>query len=213
MTNAHVFIDNSNIISGAQDAARTLEGAPWPAVRIDWKNFFSVVEGNYSAVTRVFAGSLPPGNEALWQYARDFGYNTSLLKRVAADDGRIREQAVDEVLHAKIAGAILDFDPPQVLVLVTGDGRDGEFGTSFLKQAERAIKRGWNVDVLSWSALLSENYRRLEESHADSVQVIELDDFYHSITFLCDGDFHHGDGVYFHVNGRRARPLPSDFGQ
>lgn len=210
---AHIFVDNSNVIAGAQDAARLRENAPWPAVRIHWRNFFRVAEGNYRPLTRVFAGSLPPGNDALWKYARDNGYDTSLLKRVASDDGKIREQAVDEVMHAKIAGALLDFDAPQVLVLVTGDGQDGEFGTSFIKQATRAIRRGWDVDVISWDGLLSDNYRRLEREYPDRIQIVKLDDFYSSITFLCQGDFHHGDGVMIHVQERVTSHLPTDFGQ
>jgi hypothetical protein len=207
---AHIFVDNSNVIAGAQEVARLREDAPWPAVRIYWRNFFRLVEHHYQPVTRMFAGSLPPGNEALWQYARENGYDTSLLKRVARDDGRTGEQAVDEVLHARIAGALLDFDAPQALVMVTGDGQAGEFGTSFLQQAERAIRRGWNVHLLSWDAQLSGNFRRLADDYPEQMRITLLDAFYESITFLCAGEFHHGDGKLINVRERVVAPLASE---
>jgi len=69
----HVFIDNSNIYGGAQRAAETLEpDAIWLAVRVYLRNFVNLIEGG-DAVTRVLAGSVPPGNDSLWQNARDLG--------------------------------------------------------------------------------------------------------------------------------------------
>lgn len=206
---AHMFVDNSNLIGGAQKVARNNEGVPWLVVRIDWENFFRLIEADYLPVTRVLAGSLPPGNEKLWQHARGYGYDTSLLKRVRKDNGRLSEQAVDEVMHAKIAGVLLDYEPPQTLVLVTGDGALGEFGTSFLQQVQRALKHGWHVDVISWRLLLSRNFLRLAAQHQDKIRVIELENYYENVTFLCRGDYTDADGKVFHVAGRRARPLPA----
>ncbi|WP_156347086.1 NYN domain-containing protein [Sphingomonas sp. Leaf33] len=205
---AHIFIDNYNVIAGAQEAAKIRENAPWPAVRIHWRNFFKLVEGDYSPITRMFAGSLPPGNEALWQYAKDHGYDTSLLQRVVREDGRSGEQAVDEVLHAKIAGALLDFDAPQALVMVTGDGQAGEFGTSFLQQAERALRRGWNIDIWSWEAQLSGNFKNLAGRNSDKMKIFLFDRFYEAITFLREGEFHHGDGNLIRISERRVSALP-----
>src|SRR5262245_868408 len=97
----HIFVDNSNIYGGAQRAAGTIEpGAHWMSVRIYYRNLFRLIEGE-DVATRVLAGSVPPGNDALWQVARDLGYNTDLLQRVEQDDGRLVEQAVDEMLHLK----------------------------------------------------------------------------------------------------------------
>lgn len=206
---AHMFVDNSNLIGGAQKVARDREGAPWPAVRIYWRNFFQLIEADYLPMNRVLAGSLPPGNEKLWQYARKYGYDTSLLKRVRNDDGRLAEQAVDEVMHAKIAGALLDYEPPQTLVLVTGDGAQAEFGTSFLQQVQRALKRGWFVDVISWRLLLSRNFLRLAAQHKDQIKVIELENFYTSITFLCGGDYTDKLGNTVHVDERVVSPFPA----
>lgn len=205
---AHMFVDNSNVIGGAQKAARDIEGAPWQSVRIYWRNFFEFIEADYLPVTRVFAGSLPPGNEELWQFARDYGYDTSLLHRVRQDDGRLTEQAVDEVLHLKIAEVLLDYEPPQTLVLVTGDGKVSNFGTSFLAQAERAIKRNWRVDILSWQGSLSGQFKGLAARNPDCVEIIELDQVYNSITFLKPIEYTLGDGKIATAPERIVSPLP-----
>lgn len=206
MSQAHLFVDNSNLIGGAQKAAASLENAPWMAVRIYWRNFFQLIEGSLLPVTRVLAGSLPPGNEELWQYARRYGYDTTLLKRVEQDDGRLGEQAVDEVLHARIAGALLDYRPPQTLVLVTGDGNISTFGTSFLQQVERAIRHDWNVRIYSWKAQLSGKFGRIKTQRKDQLQIIHLDDFYIQVTFICAGDYNI-QGHVASVTGRVVSPL------
>ncbi len=187
---AHVFVDNSNIFGGARRAAEAQEpGTPWPAVRVYYRNLFRLIEGSHQAITRVMAGSVPPGNEELWDYARQAGYNTGLLRRVSTDEGRLVEQGVDELLHLKIANVLLDYDPPQALVLATGDGRIGQYGTGFLQQAERALKRGWAVEVWSWREQLSRSYGRLADTAGGGLTIHELDPYYGQITFIAAGTY------------------------
>lgn len=187
----HLFVDNSNIIGGAQRLAFERDGAPWMATRVYWRNFFRLIEGSMLPATRVLAGSLPPGNEELWEYSRKHGYDTTLLRRVQRDDGRLGEQAVDEVLHARIAGVLLDYSSPpeQVLVLATGDGNLSEFGTSFLQQVSRAVRLGWKVKIYSWRAQLSRKFSQVRAAHPEQIEVVYLDDFYRSITFVKGGDY------------------------
>ena len=187
---SHIFIDNSNIFGGAQRAAATIEPqAVWLAVRIYYRNFFQLLEKNTNPVSKVMAGSVPPGNEKLWNYARQQGYDTDLLRRVENDDGRLAEQGVDEIAHLKIANVLLDFDAPQTLVLVTGDGNDSDFGTSFTKQAERALKRGWTVQVWSWRDQLSGRFARLNGIGTGHLQINELDTYYYCTTFIQGGTY------------------------
>jgi len=186
----HVFIDNSNMFGGAQRAARALEpGVPWQAIRLYYRNFFLLLENRQHVWTRVLGGSVPPGNEALWDYARYAGYDTSLLHRIAQDDGRLAEQAVDEVLHLRIANALLDYDPPQTLVIATGDGNQGEFGTSFDDQVTRALRRGWEVEVWSWQAQLSGQFQRIRLRTGETPRVMLLDPHYFSITYVRGGEY------------------------
>jgi len=186
----HVFIDNSNVFGGAAECAKLLEPqVPWVAVRVYFRNLFALIEKGRPKLTAVLGGSVPRGNEGLWDYARQQGYSTDLLRRLDNADGTTEEQAVDEVLHLKIANALLDHDPPQTLVLVTGDGSESDFGTGFAKQVDRALKRGWDVEVYSWRAGLSGVFGRQAASSNGKMKVFELDSNYHSLTFVKAGRY------------------------
>lgn len=178
----HIFVDNSNLFIGAQVTAQRLEPAiPKGSIRVYYRNLFQLIEQSYLPVKRVLAGSVPPGNDHLWNHAKAWGYDTALLRRIAIDAGKQREQGVDEILHLRIAESLMDYDPPQALVLVTGDGGLGDFGTSFLRQIERALKRNWRVDLWSWSACLSKKFREISNPN---FRIMVLDPFYLSITFV-----------------------------
>ena len=206
----HVFMDNSNIYGGAQKAAGRHEAhVPWQAVRLYTRNLVALVESTRKVQTRVLAGSVPPGNDELWRYAKDLGYNTDLLRRVEADDGRMLEQGVDELLHLKIANAVLDHDPKHRLVLLTGDGKTSTFGTSFPQQAERAIREGWTVEVWSWPDALSSHWRRLATKYPGKVDIHDLDPYYYSITFVKAGAFIRADGSTVYVADRIVSKLPA----
>jgi hypothetical protein len=187
---AHIFVDNSNIFGGAQRAANTHEpGAVWMSVRLYYRNFFRLIEHGHQPETRELAGSVPPGNEALWDYAREGGYNTDLLEKIEEDDGNLAEQGVDEMLHLKIANSLLDCSPPQTLVLATGDGNVSDFGTSFVQQARRALNQGWDVEVWSWKEQLSGRYERIRVPDGRSLNVNLLDGYYKQITFIDGGKY------------------------
>ena len=190
----HVFFDNSNIWGGAQAVRHDKEpGIPWAAFRIYYRNLFALMENGREALTKVLAGSVPPSCDSLWEYARSHGYDTDLLHRVKRDDGSIGEQGVDEVLHMKIANAVLDFGAPQTLVVATGDGKTSEFGTGFLKQIERALKHGWNVELWSWEPCLNGKYEKLRKTSGGMFDVRILDPYYFSVTFVKEGVYYERD--------------------
>jgi hypothetical protein len=204
---AHVFIDNSNVFHGAQREAKRREpDAPWPAVRISYPRLFTLVEATHTVITRTLAGSVPPGNDDLWSHARRGGYNTDLLRRVASSDGSSREQGVDEMLHLKIANALLDYDAPQALVLVTGDGAKSDFGTSFIRQAERAVKRSWTLHVWSWRRQLSPKFAQLTRP-AKPVHLNYFDGNYADLVYLKRGRYRLDD-VSVYCPGRAAGAAP-----
>lgn len=204
---AHIFVDNSNIFGGAQRAAAELEPeAIWLAVRLYYDHFFQLLEHQLSPITRVLAGSVPPGNDELWKYARQAGYDTDLLKKVEKNDGSLTEQGVDEVLHLKIANVLLDFDAPQTLVLATGDAHDSDYNTSFRQQVHRALKRGWTVHVWSWKDQLSGRFARLFGHGTGRLFIHELDPWYKSITFVHGGEYDI-NGVHVSIKGRIVHKL------
>lgn len=204
---AHVFVDNSNLIGGARrTAAKQEPHVPWPAVRIEYANFFALVERGFAVKTRVFAGSVPPGNDELWTHAERAGYQTDLLRKIESDDGMLKEQGVDELLHLKMANALLDYRAPQTLVIVTGDGAKSEFGTSFTEYVKRASKAGWDSVVWSWSRNLSPRFKHLI---ADGVRlkVHSLDAYYEQVTFVKGGSWVLEDRGVIETKTRRAKAL------
>lgn len=207
----HVFIDNSNVFGGAQSmSGRVEKHVPWPALRVHFRNLALLVEGGQQVGLRVLAGSVPPGNDDLWNYARDMRYETNLLRKVEKDDGRWGEQGVDELLHLKIANLLLDAEEPQALVLVTGDGRVSQFGTGFGLQAARALKRGWQVEIWSWTSALSPTFGKLTGLFVGKIRIHPLDKFFRSITFVKGGRY--GPPVVpkiINLAERIVAPLPS----
>ena len=92
---------------------------------------------------------------------------------------RHREQGVDEILHMKMLQSIVDAPRPGTMVLATGDAAEAEFSDGFLSNVERALKQGWNVELIGWYNNISSAWRnKAFEQRWDSGQfrVIEIDD-------------------------------------
>ncbi len=89
------------------------------------------------------------------------------------------EQAVDEILHLKILESIIDAKTPAIIVLATGDGAEGEYSQGFLKMVERALERGWKVELVSFNHTTSSSYRRkaFRAKWGPHFRIIELDEF------------------------------------
>lgn len=207
MPNTHIFLDNANIYGGAQQAAKEFEGVPWQSVRVEYASLLRLLTwGKNQRKTSMLAGSVPPGNEALWQAARDAGFDTTLLRRVENDDGRLVEQAVDEAIHLKIANILLDEEEPGIIVLATGDGRATPQGCSFTQQVVRAAKRGWRVEIWSWRSQLSKYLRDTRTRYPDLISVYKFDEWYREIVFIKGGTYPVGSST-LEYNSRRVESL------
>ena len=92
---------------------------------------------------------------------------------------RMIEQGVDEILHLKILESIVDTDVPGTIVLATGDAAQAEYSQGFMAMAERALKKGWTVELVSWSKNISAMYTRREwvEAWGQQFRIITLDDY------------------------------------
>lgn len=181
----HIVIDNSNLYNTLTRAAARIEPqVPWVGIRLHLDNFFDALENRGQIGTRVFVGSEKSAAASIWQKAKDRGYETHILQRILHSDGSTSEQAVDEIAHLKIANAVLDFDGEQTLVIVSGDGKISDFGTSFPEQAKRALKRAWSIEVWAFSEGMTGEYKELIEIYPDRVKKVYLDDFYENITFV-----------------------------
>lgn len=89
------------------------------------------------------------------------------------------EQGVDEILHLKILESLLDTDEPATIVLATGDAAEAEFSGGFMRMVERALQRGWRVELVSFSQVTSYAYQRKEfrSRWGNQFRIIALDDY------------------------------------
>lgn len=189
------------IMVGFHDAVKVSRNIPITTrirrVHMSFANFSKIMERGRPTAKRVLVGSdrLPSIDEA-----DKLGYETNILDRVHKAKHtapRVRkvprlapvesetaaerwvEQGVDEILHLKILESLLDTDEPATIVLATGDAAEAEYSGGFMRMVERALQRGWAVELVSFSQVTSSAYRRKEfrVKWGLRFQVIELDGY------------------------------------
>jgi hypothetical protein len=87
---------------------------------------------------------------------------------------------VDETLQIRIGESVMQyFEMPGTLVIATGDARPAKYSDGFLAYAQRALKMGWSVEVVSWKASLSSAWSTLlkDNTIGSRFRIIELDQF------------------------------------
>lgn len=91
----------------------------------------------------------------------------------------VTEQGVDEILHMKMLESMVDTDYPSTMVLATGDAAVAEYSSGFLRNVERALERGWKVELVAWKRSMSYAYRdkAFAKKWAGQFTIVELDDF------------------------------------
>ena len=89
------------------------------------------------------------------------------------------EQAVDEILHLKILESVVDAKVPSTIVLATGDAAEAEYSGGFLKMVERALEKGWKVELVSFKHNTSGAYRKRDfrSKWGTAFKTVELDEF------------------------------------
>lgn len=98
----------------------------------------------------------------------------------------ITEQGVDEILHMKMLESIVDAEKPATMVLATGDANVAEYSPGFMKMVERALLKGWKVELVAWRESMSGAYRNkafLKKWQAQFM-ILELDDFQEDLLAL-----------------------------
>lgn len=91
----------------------------------------------------------------------------------------VSEQGVDEILQMKLLESLVDTQKPSTIVLASGDAAEAEYSGGFLKNVERALNKGWKVELVAWSTGLSQEYRSRDflQRWKGMFEVILLDDF------------------------------------
>ncbi|KAK0611183.1 hypothetical protein B0T14DRAFT_439211 [Immersiella caudata] len=108
----------------------------------------------------------------------------SATPETSGDDGfavtmKNGEQGVDEVLHLKILQSTIDTDGGATMVLATGDAAQAEYSDGFKSNVERALSRGWNIELCGWSRNISSAWREpaFTSKWSEQFRIIELDGF------------------------------------
>ncbi|KAK6501000.1 hypothetical protein TWF506_003756 [Arthrobotrys conoides] len=195
----HVFVDYSNISIGFYDSVKKLlldarkSSRPPQIQHISFKTLSLILERGRPAIKKVLVGSTR--NNDLKSEAQDLNYEVSILQRVPRENQdpstaskassrgyasepeqsrkRTGEQAVDEVLIMKILESLVDC-PPATIVLATGDGNITQFSDGFYKAVERALEKGWNVELVAFKRTISKSWKKLV---CPQFRIILLDGF------------------------------------
>ncbi|KIW89113.1 uncharacterized protein Z519_09965 [Cladophialophora bantiana CBS 173.52] len=95
------------------------------------------------------------------------------------------EQAVDEILHLKILESLVDAQKPSTIVLATGDAAEAEYSDGFLRMVERALEKGWCVELVSFKLNTSSLYKKkvFRARWGQMFKLVEMDPF---VEFLID---------------------------
>lgn len=198
-TDIHVFIDNSNILISFYELIKQIRGQPKTArvraPKFSFHNFSLILERGRPTVKKALVGSSPITPVML--EAEALGYENSILERVVKERAvkyssssgsdtnsplKTRmakvEQAVDEILHLKMMESIVDYEP-STLVLASGDAAAGEYSPGFFKVVERALKKGWNVELVAFKKSLGFSYKAAEfkTKWKGKFRYIQLDQF------------------------------------
>jgi hypothetical protein len=124
-------------------------------------------------------GSVPPPTDAIWGHIeRLTGKKPELYERGAASG---KEQAVDQALQTRMLRLGYDYNPPETIVLLSGDGSGFEEGIGFFADIKRLHGIGWKVEVLAWDDHCK---RQMREWANEKALYVPLDKFYSSVTFI-----------------------------
>ncbi|KAL7927290.1 hypothetical protein ACQKWADRAFT_103485 [Trichoderma austrokoningii] len=193
----HVFVDMSNIDIGYQTTLKESRSihkssrlSPLPHLNLQLLTKILIRDRPVTALN-VCCSTLPGRSEPRYvQQLRDLGYHIDLRERKRVNDGlfstkapetlRYVEDLVDETLQVRIAESVMEhFRNPGTIVLATGDAKPAVHSDGFFSYMQRALRMGWNVEVISWRSSLSLRWtdRQWTSQWNGKFRVIELDEF------------------------------------
>lgn len=174
----HIIWDNSNIFLSGKQQCGQLEQKDG-AFRIQFENLIDLAADG-RPVDQVFCvGSVPPPTDSVWGHIEKITGKKPELYERGAESGK--EQAVDQALQTRMLRLGYDIDPPETIVLLSGDGSGYEEGTGFFSDVKRLHKLGWKIEIAAWTPNCKRAMR--EWAQTDGIY-IPLERFYSEITFL-----------------------------
>lgn len=182
-----IYVDNSNIYIGGQEAAEKHQEDP-TQLRIAFTNFlYLITHGDMEFKELVWAGSGPSEMEDVFQSITARGVDLQIIPRSESGENETVDQAIQLSMyrhHRKYK------DSPGTIVLCTGDGKGFHEEKGFLYDVNGFIEDGWGLNLYSWDAIC---HHGLKEFAKQNGHYTPLEKYYHGITFL--------------KNGRRAEPV------
>lgn len=174
----HIVWDNSNIFVSGRSVCDKLEYKSG-GFRIYFEHLIDLAADG-RPIEQVFCvGSVPPPTDSVWGHIeRLTGKKPELYERGAASG---KEQAVDQALQTRMLRLGYDYNPPETIVLLSGDGSGIEQNIGFFADLKRMHNIGWSVEILSWRDHCKRVMREWAEANA---LFVPLDDFYASVTFI-----------------------------
>lgn len=175
----YVFWDNSNIFIEGRKVCKVRESASVASdFRIEIDHLFELAVAGRPIAKAVCVGSVPPELDTIWKKLESSGITVERYERGKQSS---KEQGVDQCLQVHMLRAMVDADSPSIVVLLTGDGSGFADGVGFHADLERMYKRGWGIEVLSWTHSCG---KRLRE-WAETIGVfIPLEQWYDQVTFV-----------------------------
>ena len=182
MESCFIYWDNSNIFHEAQRLAEDREATPAARfrVRVHFESLFRLAHVDRPVERAYAAGSIPPPLRNLWNRLENHGVRVNLFDRVQAE--RSEQGVPDQFLQLRMLEDLDDYhDNPGIVVLLSGDGAGYRENQGFHSTLERMYRRGWRIEILSWTHSCKQRMRQWAESNG---VFVPLEHFYDSITYV-----------------------------
>ena len=177
----NVFWDNSNIWLVGKKVCANREAGKESAFRIEFSNLFEYVLDGRPVEYAFLAGSIPPASDEVWTKFNALGITVHTQERGAISGGEV---AVDEQIHLAMLERLVDEPLPQAIVLLTGDGSGYKQGKGFIRQLERAVKKGWRIEVVSWDIGCNGSLKQYAKDHG---RYRPLEPAYEKVSYIQGG--------------------------
>lgn len=174
MKNCHICLDVSNILRGAQNI---LYGSN------------KLLKVNLKSLTQAF---LSDSKDVKSKMAAGMIQNINIKTRLeqlgytvwSPDYITPREVFIDDIIHKFIYKLLSENEKePQRLILATGDGNINENRGGFPECVEMALKKGWFVELWSWTKCINPIYYDMAKKFAN-LEIYKLDDIKDKITYV-----------------------------
>ena len=189
----YVFLDQSNIYLSYLNTLKEkfkipsdARFAPNPTFSLDILTEL-VVRNRRVRTLRASCSVMPGRAQPEWiKQLQQLDYKVDVRERKAIQHPykpyatRHVEDLVDETLQIRIGEAFMRAAGKKgTMILVTGDAQPAPYSDGFYKYAKRALRSGWNVEVVSWKCSCSSLWKELaaKMGSAHRFRLIELDDY------------------------------------